>query len=387
MTTSIVPPNPDRPAAQSVEPADADLLDRVGRLADEVLWPAAASVDVADAIPAGHLSALADLGLYAMAVGASGGGLGLAPATVRAVVRRLASGCGATTFAFAQHLGTSGIVAGSPNQDLRHRWLPDLVDRSLAGIAYAHVRRPGPPALSARRHDDGWLLDGAAPWVTSWGTAEVLGVAASVVDPASGQMLWALVPASEQPGLRAGRRFELMVFQATSTVALEFDRYRVDPDEVVDVVDFAAWSTGDRLLASRPNPACLGIGDRVLTLLADRDSGLAERFQPWWHDVSERAEAASASVDRALASRAAGSQAADPEPVDPASVAAMRAETVEAVQRLSTALLSAVAGAGIERSHPAQRLAREALFYVVQAQNADGRAAMGEWLTPTGPER
>jgi hypothetical protein len=56
-----------------------------------------------------------------------------------------------------------------------------------------------------------------------------------------------------------------------------------------------------------------------------------------------------------------------------------------AVQRLCTALLAATGGAAMESGHPAQRLSREALFYVIQAQSGDGRAAMLRRLRPPAP--
>ena len=60
---------------------------------------------------------------------------------------------------------------------------------------------------------------------------------------------------------------------------------------------------------------------------------------------------------------------------DVAAVAHSRAEVLAGLQHLTTALVAALGGSAMERAHPAQRLAREALFYVVQAQSADGRAA------------
>jgi len=55
-----------------------------------------------------------------------------------------------------------------------------------------------------------------------------------------------------------------------------------------------------------------------------------------------------------------------------------RAEVMVGVQRLTTALLAAVGGSAMDRGHRAQQLAREALFYVVQAQSPDGqRATLG----------
>jgi alkylation response protein AidB-like acyl-CoA dehydrogenase len=226
--------------------------------------------------------------------------------------------------------------------------------------------------LSARPDGDGWILDGSAPWVTSWGTAEVLAVAAPVLDGSDSadspdgpnRLLWCLVPASEGRGLRVEQRFDLMVFQASATVSVTFDRFRVGPGQVISVADLAAWSASDRLLAARPSPLCLAVGDRALSLLVEHRPEVAARLRPWWDDVSARSEAACVAVDE-------GSDRADP-----AAVAAMRAESVLAVQRMTTALLSVVSGRGVERSEPAQRLAREALFYVVQAQNDDGRDAL-----------
>ena len=96
------------------------------------------------------------------------------------------------------------------------------------------------------------------------------------------------------------------------------------------------------------------------------DPAAAAALRPWWNGVSDRAEAAALLVDRQQG--------------EPADLAAARAETIGGVQRLTTALLAAVGGGGAMLSHPAQRLAREALFYVVQAQNADGRRATLESL-------
>ena len=346
----------------SADPLDSGLdpaLERGLDLLVDALVASAERTDRAAELPRAHFAALADLGLYGMVVPVDDGGLGLRPAAIRHVLRRLGSGCGATAFAFAQHHGTTANVAGTANRAMRDRWLPALSGRTLAGIAYAHVRRPGPPVLSATEVDGGWVLDGAAPWVTSWGLAEVFGVAATTTD---GRLVWTLVPAREADGLRLGRRFELSVFEATATVALSFDQYRVERGDVIAVTDLASWAEHDRRLAARPNPLCLGIGDRALALLAEADQGRAEELAPSWSDLGHRAEAAAAAVDRRQA--------------DEDDIAKVRAEVIVATQQLTAALLAAVGGRGMERSHPAQRLHREAGFYVVQAQNGAGRQAM-----------
>lgn len=354
--------SPAGPLDSELEP---ELAPDLGRGLDELvamLLASAEHTDGADHLPDGHFRAMAALGLNGMAVAVESGGLGLTPPEVRLVLRRLGSGCGATAFAFAQHHGTTAAVAASKNTAMRDRWLGRLTGDTLAGIAYAHVRRPGPPALRAEPASDtdgAWILDGRAPWVTSWGLAEVLGVAAQTAD---GRLLWSLVPASEGGGLSVAKRFELSVLGATATVALTFDGYRIEPDRVIDVVDFGPWADHDRHLAARPNPLCLGIGDRALALLGDIDADRADRLQPAWGELGRRAERQAQTVDRRQA--------------DEAAVAKVRAEAVLGTQHLTAALLAAVGGGAMELGHPAQRLHREAGFYVVQAQNAAGRAAL-----------
>ncbi len=346
---------PDDGAAATIEAAKA--------IADDVLWPAAAETDRSDRLAPGHFRAMAEQGLYGMVVPVADGGLGLRAPDVRRVLRALGTGCGATSFAFAQHHGTLAAVAATDNQELRQHWLPRLTTDTLAGIAYAHVRRQGPPVLLATPDGPGWSFNGTAPWVTSWGTAEVLGVAAATED---GRMVWALVPGNEAPGVSVSGTFDLMVYGATQTVALAFDDFRVGPDMVLDVVDAARWAENDRFMAARPNPLCLGVGDRALRELEAKAPELAADLQPGWAEVG------------ALAARVA--KAVDERSAELTEVAAARAESLMAVQRLTTALLAATGGAAMERSHPAQRLSREALFYVIQAQSADGRRAIFENL-------
>ncbi|MGF1597493.1 MAG: acyl-CoA dehydrogenase family protein [Acidimicrobiales bacterium] len=341
------------------------LLVAVAAMADGVLWPAAHDVDGADAIPRSHLDALADLGLFSMVVPADAGGMGLTPPEVRAVLRRLGGGCGTTAFAFAQHQGAVAALATTDNGELRRRWLGPLCDRTLAGTAFAHVRRSGPPAVRAERRAGGWRFHGEAPWATSWGLAEVFTVAAQSDD---GSLVWALVPGHEQLGLAAGDPMELVVFDAAVTVRLRFDGYEVSDDAVLAVDDLDRWRRRDRRAAARPNPLAVGVGDRALAELALVEPAVADAAGAGWTEAVADAEAAALAVDG--------------DSDDVAAIAGVRTRTVLAVQRLTTALLAASGGRGAARGHPAQLLARQALFYVVQAQNADGRAATLEAVVP-----
>lgn len=343
----------------------AELVAAVDHLADEVLWPAALAVDRRGTIPWAHFETLADHGLFALLAPRRHGGPGLDGSDVRRVLRSLGRGCGATAFAFAQHGGVVGALSSTVNDPLRDRWLPRLCDGALAGTAFAHLRRPGPPPVLATRVEGGWRLDGTAPWATSWGTAAVFSVAAGTDD---GRIVWTLVDGSPRPTLRPSEPLSLVAFSSTATVQLHFEGHVVGDDDVLEVADLAAWRAGDRRGAVRPNPLCLGVGDRALVELARQDATVAARHEARWHEVVERADAASAAVD-------AGSD-------DLKAIADARSEVILAVQALTTGLMALIGGRSAGHDNPAQLLARQSLFYVIQAQNDDGRQATLRALAP-----
>ncbi len=131
-----------------------------------------------------------------------------------------------------------------------------------------------------------------------------------------------------------------------------------------------AWHVTDRRRTAIGQPAVLGVADRAIRLLAasphaDDDAAgptaealRAELTRRWADDDAILAALSDPSVDDVL--RPASSH---------------RAACLDLAHRATTALLASVGGAGMDLSHPAQRLAREATFYVIQAQTVDGREA------------
>lgn len=377
----------DRKRSVTVRTELSDLESSLTPIVEGQLLPGASRADQCGRLVPQNFEALASLGLFAMAVPESSGGLGLSPPVMRRVLRMISSGCGTTAFAFAQHHGTASAVASTTNTVLRERWLPALCRDTLAGIAFAHLRRPGPPVLQAEASGGkGWVLRGQAPWVTSWGTAEVVAVAAATTD---GRIVWSLIDARESEHVTVAERFELAAMNSTQTVALRFDGLAISAADVLDIVDLDDWAQRDRLLAVRPSPLCLGVGDRALRELERAAPAEAEDLAPFWSARSARAEEQCRRVDEAVRTLGPG-EGADGRPDGVRSldgliseVADARADTVTSTLRLCTALASASGGAALELDHAAQRLHREAMFYVVQAQSGDGKTAMLRHLART----
>lgn len=358
---------------ESFEPDESDggkMIARARHVADDVLFPQAQVVD-RSSIPASHFDALRDGGLFSLV------GLPVGPA--RRTMAAIAGGCGATFFVWVQHHGVVRTVASSLNATLRAEILPALLDGSIiAGTAFAHVRRAGSTAVRATSIGGGWRLDGRAPWATSWGIADRFAVAATTDD---GRVIWSMLPGDpgskgDGPGVTP-TSLELPVFSSTGTVSIEFDGAVVADSDVVDVCDVDEWRMDDRRRASVGSPAILGVAERAIRLLRaaartpdDRANSTADRLADElahrWQDDDDMTALLSTLTDD-------DDQANDGEVV--AASSRHRASCLDLGQRSTTALLAAVGGKGMDLSHPAQRLAREASFYVIQAQTGDGRTA------------
>jgi alkylation response protein AidB-like acyl-CoA dehydrogenase len=355
---------------------EPDLLaasERARSLADVVLFPAAQATDRAALVPSANIEALRGAALLGLQGPASvPGGLGASHVTARPVFEAVAGGCGATAFVWAQHHGAVRRVAGGDGP-ARDAWLPRLCDGStLAGIGFAYLRRPGPPAVRAERTVRGWRIDGEAPWITGWGLIDVLVVMARVAD---GAVVTAVVDRlGEQVALRAGPPQALAVMGATGTVALGFDGLEVSDDDVVGVQSDDSWRRRDRAGSALPPAAPLGIAGRAIGLLGDRrsDQSVGTVAASLAGELDDRRTAADL-VAEAIAGSMADGGAIDEDLV--VAGATERDRGLDLARRATDALVAASGGGAMSLEHPAQRLSREATFYLIQAQTADLRAA------------
>jgi alkylation response protein AidB-like acyl-CoA dehydrogenase len=294
-------------------------------------------------VPAGHLDALAEAGLY----GLHGPG-GVGAAAGREAFEVLAGACGVTFFVWVQHHAPVKLLMQSANQSLRERYLAGLCSgRVRGGVAFAYLRRPGPPAVVARRVAGGYRIDGEAPWVTSWGLAQVYAVAARLGD----DVLFVLVDGSS-PALRASAPLRLAAMGASSTVRLAFDGLLVPDDDVLSTVPLWQWQAEDRVITAQPNPAAFGIAATCVRLLGD--TPLAAELD----GLRRRSYALADS----------------PEP-DLAALVEARGHSLELAVRAATALVVSTGGKAMSSDHPAQRLLREAAFFTIQAQTPAVRRA------------
>jgi len=320
-------------------------------LAGEVLFPASLATDAAELLAVDLLDALAEAGLYGLVVPAPLGGLGADPATAAAVVEALASGCLTTAFVWLQHLAASVAVAGA-EPDTRDAWVTRLADgRVRAGVAFAHLRRPDPAPLVAAAVEDGWILEGSAPWVSGWGRIDVVHVGARYDD----DVVWLLVDAVAGPTF-AVTPLPLAAVNASGTVTGHFRGHLVGASRMTRREPLADWKARDAAGLRMNGSLALGVGRRCLALLGPGP-------------LDTELERCRAALDDATA----------------ADLPAARASATTFALRMAAALVVATGGRAVLRDQHAQRLAREALFLLVQGQTPEIRAAQAQALRATPP--
>jgi alkylation response protein AidB-like acyl-CoA dehydrogenase len=320
---------------------EAEILGLAGRLADEVLFPAALQTDTADTVPVELLDALAAAGLYGLSGPVSDGGLDADFPTVCSVVEALSSGCLTTTFVWAQHVGAVRAAAASDNESMREWVAPMCRGDRRAGLALGGAL-PGPPRLVAEETAGGWNLNGTSPFISGWGRIDSIHTAARTRD---GRLVWAFVDASESETLAVGR-LELVALNATATVRAEFRDHHVPRERVTSVVEHLEGPAPPEVLRIHASFA-LGVAARCGRLLGPTP-------------LDQRLARIRATLDE----------------LDPVTIEAARAEAGEFAVRAAAALAVARGSRSLLLEDHAQRLAREALFVLVYALRPGSRDAL-----------
>ncbi|NQU36434.1 MAG: acyl-CoA/acyl-ACP dehydrogenase [Actinobacteria bacterium] len=359
-------------------------IDLVTDFVHAVLIPNANYVDQ-HGIERSQLDELAATGAFGLPYPVDFGGAGASASEVREATELIAGACGTTWFCFAQHRSPTTALMRSENIELRDRWLPKLVaGEAIAGIAFAHLRRPR-QSFWISETTDGWLLDGSLDWVTTWPLTDVVLIQGYLRD-ANGRQRDEIVSVLIEPphvdlelqdrteidGLTAGPQLALAAMGGTRTWPVRFDNYLVAASQFVSRQPAADWALNNSLIAADANPASFGIARACIDELAavartsgqrsvrDATDALRTEFQSLRAAAYEAADAAASDRDTAIATIN--------------DRMAIRARVLDLVVRASTALIVASGGRAMTLSDDAQRHAREALFMMVQGQTSDLRA-------------
>jgi len=335
-------------------------LPQVEALIDEVLVPAANDVDERG-VQRVALDHLADAGLL---------GTPLPVAEQRELAELIARADASTWFCWVQHQTPLTILRDFASAEIldRHADLLTGLESGeiLAGVAFAHVRRPGPPNPAATRVEGGWSISGTLDWVTSWDIADVVLVLVAAESSLIAFFLTAGEVPSRHRGVTVGEPLRLLAMSGTHTRPIRLDELLVPDAEVIATLDEATWRAADLIKTSNANPATFGIARGAISEL----DGLAtHRADAQLRALADRL----AEECRSIRSR---SYAAIDDNADVAIRLRLRALALDHLLRACTAVVTARAGASMISGCATERRMREALFLQVQAQTAATRGAM-----------
>lgn len=339
-------PTPGKQAANAI-----DWIHEAREFSAQVLEPVAEQVDRTAKVPITHFDELANRGFYGVAL-ASDNPL----QALSAVGEILVSGCLSTAFVWAQHHGTLLRLATSRNQPLKERYLAGLqmglVRAGVSGEGYAAPQRP---LVHAHRTSGGYSIEGSAPFVTGWGFVDVLGV--SAYDEANDETVTFLASASDNSGM-SSTQLDLSAANASRTVALDFDGYRVDEADVMHVARrrrsrHGTMSMLDRAIVRINGSLALGLASRSLTALDA--SGQSSQT------MANKFTAVKNSLDHAVSDSTADIHGA-------------RADACRFAVDASIYYTAITGSRAVQRGELAERTAREANFSLVCATTAEMRA-------------
>ncbi|MEU6352310.1 acyl-CoA dehydrogenase family protein [Streptomyces sp. NPDC047072] len=324
------------------------LVTEAHRLADTLLAPHAERVD-REGVPARHIEEIKRSGLLGVTAPEEYGGSAAPGAVARETAEILAGACLSTWFVQTQHHTPVQTLAKNESA-VRERLLGPLSrGELLAGVAYAHLRAHPRTPVRATRDGAGWRFDGTVPWYTGWGLNDVMLLAGVTPDD---EALFAFTEAREQPGLRPSRPLHLAALTAARTVTLELDGFRLPEEAVALRTPYDRWAATDRTKTVNTNPAVFGVTSRALTFV-DEETAAPLRLR-----LSQLRDAAYTLADSAdhLDERLS-----------------LRTRSYELMQAATTAAVVSGGGRSMKLDSTPQRLAREALFLMVQAQTKESR--------------
>ncbi|MDH6220876.1 acyl-CoA dehydrogenase family protein [Streptomyces pseudovenezuelae] len=326
-------------------------------LADDLLAPRAAEVDQGT-VPASHIEAIRRSGLLGVSAPKQYGGAGAPDSVAREIAEILSGACCSTWFVQTQHHTPVRMLAKSA-LPVRERLLrPLATGELLAGIAFAHVRAFPKVPVRVTPERGGWRFDGTVPWYTGWGLNDVM-LLAGVTD--TDEVVFAFTEAREQPGLTPSAPMRLAALTASVTVSLELDGLWLPDDAVVLRTPQEKFALVDLPRNTNASPAVFGVAYAALGLLAgageeEAAGALRGRLDEVRRQVYELAE----------------------HPVPHERVAerlALKTRAYDLMRAATTAAVVARGGRAMDLREPAQRLAREGMFLLVQGQTVEVRRA------------
>jgi alkylation response protein AidB-like acyl-CoA dehydrogenase len=314
----------------------------------------AQKLDISTNWPFFDLAELQAAGAMRWSVPKEFGGDELPPLELHLKYEQIAAGSVSTALILTQRDAAVGLIDNALTMQRRTRMLNRLAKNEIwatVGIAQLTTsRQGGPPALAARRVQGAYVLNGTIPWCTGVHQSQFI-VAGAVLE--DGQQLLLLLQ-RDLSGMQMGEPMAMVALTNTLTSSLQLKNVMVEDSWVMR-------GPAQGVLGGRRNGLTLGqtfiatgLTQSALDLISRHDSDRArsahERFSEQLTHLRKEVQ------DLSQPGRETDAGEAN---------ARLRGACNELALRVTHAAIAIYKGAALLQDHPAQRLAREAMFLLV----------------------
>lgn len=212
---------------QAETKSKATYLDALSKVMEEVVAPAAHEVDQKGVFPRASLDSLGRAGLLGLISAPEVGGAGESHRAATEVVERLATVCASTAMVVCMHYAGTAVIEALGARDVREAIARGEHITTLAFSESGSRSHFWAPSSTARKTDDGVVLDARKSWVTSAGEADSYVWSSRPLQAEGLSTIW-LVPAASA-GLRIPAPFDGLGLRGNSSSPIAADEV-VIPD-------------------------------------------------------------------------------------------------------------------------------------------------------------
>ncbi|HUQ73043.1 MAG TPA: acyl-CoA dehydrogenase family protein [Planctomycetaceae bacterium] len=312
-----------------------------------------------DVWPASEWRLLVDAGVTGWIIPAEFGGSDHPTCAVLDGCRGLARANLSATFILSQFQAACQRIVACENAALKSCWLPRLANgNAFATVGISHLttsrQHIAAPAVTAVAADGGYILDGVVPWVTGADVADVIVLGGALSD---GRQVLAAVP-RDRSGVTIDAPAELLSLNNSRTALVRLTHVMVRTDELLagpvpQVLSTLSGKSGGTGSLTTSALAVGHAGHAIDRIAEEAVSRLA------LNAIVAALTSESEAIVTDLQAAALGQAAAD------ITAESLRTRATSLALRASQAYLAAAKGAGYVVGHPAERLVREAMFFLV----------------------
>ncbi len=324
--------------------------------------------------PTDTLEAYAAFGGWRWGVPEAFGGTALSALEQVQIYEAVARGDLSTALIITQRDGACDLLNRGHNEPLKREWLSAMaLGERFASIGIAQLttsRGPGgKPHLVAMRDGMDWILDGAMPWVSGAPGCDAI-VAGAVCDPKAGPraddpppgQLLALVDVSE-PGVTVEAPLQLVAVNPSCTSRVRCERVRIPASRIIRGPQADALQRRAPVKSLVVIAAGLGAAGALLEQVTSSNSGRGPVFEMHVESVTDDFNRLRDEIYGYA--KQLGAEEVEIPKTD------LRARVNSLGVRLAILSTTLGQGRGFVLGHPAQRLMRETMFFLVWSAPED----------------